>query len=85
MMEDILCKYLLTLYFFIFQSRDADITFQLTPAIYLSKLRYVIRINSSSETRSKDLQKENGNYKTDNVKVSYGGKYFLLYNQTLLC
>ena len=59
-----------------FQSRQAAITFQLTPAIYLSKLKYVIRINSSTKTRPKDVQRENDNYKTDNVNVSYSGNYF---------
>jgi hypothetical protein len=59
-----------------FQSREAAITFQLTPAIYLSELRYVIKINSSLETMSKVIQKENGSYITDNVNVSYSGNYF---------
>jgi len=61
---------------FIFQSRDAAISFQLTPAIYLSELRYVIEINSSPETVPKDIEKVNGSYITDNVHVSYSGKYF---------
>ena len=59
-----------------FQSRDSAISFQLTPSIYLSQLRYVIKINSSLETMPKDLQKVNGNYKTAKVKVSHSGKYF---------
>jgi hypothetical protein len=66
-----------------FQSRDATITFQLTPAIYLSELNYVIKINSLPETRPKDVQKENGRYKTGNVTVSYGGKYFYYTNNTI--
>ena len=48
----------------------------MTPAIYLSQLKYVIRINSSNEARPKYLQKENSIHKTDNVNVSFGGKYF---------
>jgi hypothetical protein len=46
----------------------------LIPSIYLSDLKYVIKINSSAETRPKDVQKENDNYKTETVTVSYGGK-----------
>ena len=48
----------------------------MTPAIYISELKYVIKINSSLETIPKDIRKENGNYITDNVNVSYSGKYF---------
>ena len=59
-----------------FQSRQAAITFQLTPAIYLSELKYVIQINSSLETVPKDIEKANGSYTTDNVNVSYSGNYF---------
>ena len=64
------------IWFISFQSRDAAISFQLTPAIHLSELRYLIKINSLSETSLTDIQKENDIYKTDNVNVSYGGKYF---------
>ena len=62
----------------IFQSREAAISFELIPSIYLSDLKYVIKINSSAETRPKDVKKENDNYKTENVTVSYGGKYIYL-------
>jgi len=64
------------IWFISFQSRDAAISFQLTPAIHLSELKYVIKINALSETSLTYLQKENGIYKTDNVNVSYDGKYF---------
>jgi len=48
----------------------------LTPAIYLSELKYVIRINALPETSLTYLHKENDTYKTENVIASYGGKYF---------
>ena len=56
-----------------FQSREAAITFQLTPAIYIAELKYVIKINSLPETMHKDIV--SGSYTTDNVNVSYSGKY----------
>jgi hypothetical protein len=49
----------------------------LIPSIYLSDLKYVIKINSSAETRPKGVKKEKDNYKTENVNVSYGGKLYL--------
>ena len=60
----------------IFQSREAAISFELIPSIHLSELKYVIIINSSTETNLTYVQKENDNYKTENVTVSYNGKYF---------
>ena len=55
-------------------SRQAAITFQLTPAIYLSELKYVIQINSSPGTIPNDIEEVKGIYKTDNVNVSYDDK-----------
>ena len=56
-----------------FQSREVAITFQLTPAIYIAELKYVIKINSLPETMPKDIM--SGSYTTDNVNVLYSGKY----------
>jgi len=77
----ILSYHLLTIMFglfLIFQSREAAISFQLIPSIHLSELKYVIKINSLSETSLTDLQKENDTYKTENVNVSHNGKSIYL-------
>jgi len=80
---DIFRMHLHTFVRLFFQRRDTTITFQLTPSIRLSELKYVIKINSLPETRSKDLRKENDKYKTGNVTVLYGGKYFYYTNITI--
>jgi hypothetical protein len=75
-MADIYSRHLLTTMLGFFQSRNAAITFQLTPAIYLAELKYVIKINSLLETRPKDIiDIMSGSYITDYVNVLYSGKY----------
>jgi hypothetical protein len=61
-----------------FQSRKAAITFQLTPSIHLSELKYVIKINALLETSTTYQHNENDTYITDYVNVSYSGKYIYL-------
>ena len=72
-MADIYSRHLLTTMLVFFQSREAAITFQLTPAIYIAELKYVIKINSLLETMPIDIVR--GSYTTDNVNVLYSGKY----------